>query len=465
MKHSNSESTHSTTTPGADSFRGRPTVTRYIVLGGLCAAASISYLARNCIGVAEQAVRNEFGLTLDQMSWIMSGFFITYAAFQIPCGWLADAWGSRRALPLYAAVWSVATVATGLAGGFWILFLTRLLAGIGQAGIFPGSVNTISRWIPISRRALACGALASFMSVGGAVAVALTGLLLDGGNWFGLQVPSLSWRWVFALFALPGFVWTMWFYYWFRDDPRQHGSVNPAELELIQVPGDTAAPSKQPGPIARPIPWTSILTHRDMWWICGQQFFRAAGYIFYATWFPTYLQKTRGVSTAQSGLLTSLPLLAVVVGALLGGLLVDWVFNRTKSVRLSRQVIGIVAMLACAGFIFAAYFVQETMAAVSLITAGSFCAALAGPCGYSITIDKGGDHVAIVFSTMNMMGNIGAAICPVVVARLVTLTGSWDLVLFLFAGIYVAAAICWGALDPTGTILPCEGAVVDGGDR
>ncbi len=63
---------------------------------------------------------------------------------------------------------------------------------------------------------------------------------------------------------------------------------------------------------------------------------------------------------------------------------------------------------------------------------------------------------------MNMMGNIGAAICPVVVARFVTFTGNWDLVLFLFAGIYVAAAICWGTLDPTGTMFPSADEKVSG---
>ena len=181
-----------------------------------------------------------------------------------------------------------------------------------------------------------------------------------------------------------------------------------------------------------------MLKSRDLWLICGQQSFRAAGYIFYATWFPTYLKETRGVTTATSGLLSSLPLIAVVAGSLLGGALVDSVLSRTGSLRLSRQGVGVVALATCAALIAGAYFVQDPLNAVLLISVGSLFAALAGPCAYAITMDKGGGHVATVFGAMNMAGNLAAAACPVFVALLVTWTGSWDFLLFFFAGIYVA---------------------------
>ena len=100
----------------------------------------------------------------------------------------------------------------GLAAGLWSLLLARLVIGWAQAGLFPGCVISISQWLPASRRALACGCLASSMSIGGAVAAALTGLLL----WAGIH-----WRWVFPLASLPGILWAVWFYGWFRDRPEQ----------------------------------------------------------------------------------------------------------------------------------------------------------------------------------------------------------------------------------------------------
>ena len=98
--------------------------------------------------------------------------------------------------------------------------------------------------------------------------------------------------------------------------------------------------------------------------------------------------------------------------------------------------------------------------AVMIITAGSFFAALGGVSAYAITIDMGGEHVGTVFSLMNMCGNIGASVCPVCIAWIVERTGHWDPVLFIFAAIYVAAAVSWLLLNPNGTVLVIPTAFV-----
>ena len=99
-----------------DSRERRSTARRRMAVGLLCLAAAAAYLQRNCLGVAESTIRGEFGRTKHQSGWILSAFFWTYAIFQIPSGWLADRWGSRRTLSLYAVLWSVATVLMVFAG-------------------------------------------------------------------------------------------------------------------------------------------------------------------------------------------------------------------------------------------------------------------------------------------------------------------------------------------------------------
>ena len=113
---------------------------------------------------------------------------------------------------------------------------------------------------------------------------------------------------------------------------------------------------------------------------------------------------------------------------------------------------AIPSLVGCALLILAAYFADTTVSAMLFISAGSFCAALAGSSGYSVTIDMGGRHVPAVFGTMNMAGNIGAAICTRVVPWFVARAG-WHLVLVLFAGIYGAAAVCWAFLNPAASIV------------
>ena len=422
----------------------KPSRARYGVAAFLCAAAAVAYMSRNCIGVAEDAISSELGLNEVQMGWVMSAFFWSYAAAQIPSGWIAHTWGVRRALSLFAVLWSATAALAGLAGGFWTLVAAQMLFGAAQAGVFPCAADAISKWIPAARRALASGSLASCMSLGGAAGAALAGLLLS----------ATGWRLLLVLFALPGIVWALLFYRWFRNRPEAHAAVNDAELALIRGPSSDKPAKHTTAPLRESTPWGAIAANRDMWFICGQQFFRAAGYIFFATWFPGFLRDHFGVSTRQSGLLTSLPLLGVVGGGVVGGLVVDWVYKTTGSRRASRQGTAIVAMLMCAAFIFAAYFVRDALPAVGLISAGSFFAALGGSCGYTVTIDKAGPHVAPVFGAMNMSGNFGAALCPIVVGVFFAATSDRSLVLLFFVGIYVAAAVCWALLNPSGLLVP-----------
>jgi nitrate/nitrite transporter NarK len=279
------------------------------------------------------------------------------------------------------------------------------------------------------------------MSVGGAAGAALTGLLLQ--HW--------SWRLIFFCYALPGVVWSAFFYRWFRERPEEHASVNSRELALIREA--QPVPSATTTTDVEPTPWKAILRSPTMWWINAQHFFRGAGYIFYATWFATFLKETRGVSVKDSGLLTSLPLLAVVFGSPLGGMLSDRVLRRTGSLVWARQGVAISSMLGCAVLIVLSYFVENAWLAVLVISAGSLCAAIGGPCSYAITIDVGGKHVAPVFSMMNMWGNFGSLAFPIVVPRLVRWTGSWNAALFLFAAIYVAAAVSWIGANPRKPVI------------
>src|SRR5688572_19185634 len=104
----------SVTSPAANA---RPTKTRFCVLAWLCAAAALAYVSRNAIGVAESTVRGDLGLTKQQSGWLMSAFFFSYALCSIPAAQFGQRLGSRRALPFFATVWSVAAGVTALVGG------------------------------------------------------------------------------------------------------------------------------------------------------------------------------------------------------------------------------------------------------------------------------------------------------------------------------------------------------------
>lgn len=413
------------------------TTIRYRALAWLTLAAALAYLTRNAVGVAESTIREDMGLSLTQSGWFMGAFFWTYSLFQVPSGWLSERLGTRIALSIFALAWSVAAFGIGVAPGFWLLIVAQLLMGVAQAGVFPASCNSIGHWMPLGQRSLGCGILAAGMQVGAILASGLTGLL----------IAPFGWRWVFVGFAVPGILWTLGFYLRFRNQPQQDTRVNIAELALI----DSGRSSGDSPSVSGTNEWRELLAivrAPVMWWLCGQQICRAAGYMFFASWFPTFLQETRGVSVAESGYLQGLVLTGTLTGSIFGGTLTDWIWRRTGNLRLSRSGVGATFLAACAILILTAWFVQNATLAVALLALGALLAALAGPCALAATIDIGGPRVPQVFGVMNMSGNLAAAACPVLIGKLFQWTSNWNLVLLLFAGVYLVGAICWIFVNP-----------------
>jgi sugar phosphate permease len=427
-----------------------PTRVRFAVLALLGAAAAVAYLGRNGMAVAEGAIRHDLELSKAEMGFLLGpAFFWPYALCQIPLGWVGQRLGPRAWLPVLMVVTAAATAAFGLGGGFLALVACRVVSGAAQAGLFPGCTQAIARWHPAGERATASGVLGASMQVGAAVALFATGWLLAPVGWQALSF------W----YAVPGLVWAVWFWLAARDDPAEHPGVNRAERELIAA-GRPATPPEPAGGA-----WLAVALSPALWLICGQQFFRAAAYIFFGTWFPTYLKETGGVSDEQAGSLTLLPLSAVFAGMLAGGRVSDWVLRRTGSLAHARRTMSILAVTAAGLTVSSALLVNDVFAAVVLIGVGAFIAGLASPIAYAITIDMGGRQVATVFASMNMVGNIGAGLFPWVVPAvqqgvdaepsLRALAGGsgWNAVLALFASLYFAAGVCWLLLRVRGTVL------------
>ena len=436
----------------------RPSQKRYMVVAFICLAATVAYMGRNCLGVASDDVQADLGISETEMGWAMSAFFWAYALAQVPAGWLGNLFGPRAMLTIYATLWSLFCAAFYLVGGIWSLITLQAGFGVAQAGIFPCSAGMIRHWMPATRWALAVGLMGSFMSVGRALGSTITGYAIEGISWVStddtvwLTTPAVPWQWIFVAFALPGLPFAAWFYLWFRNQPEDHDGVNEAERILIR-----RSSPEQPG-TSTGKPWIVTAVQWGMLPLYAQQFCRGAGYIFFATWFPKYLKETRGVTTGESGFLTALPLLAVVAGGIIGGLLVDFLWKKTGSKRISRQLTSVLSLATCAACIGAAYFVADAIAAVALISLGTLCGTLAGPPSSATAIDKAGEHTEQVYGVMNMVGNLGAAVCPTVVAWL-AVTTSWNMVLLLFVGIYATAAASWMFLDPRGLVASDEPVV------
>ncbi len=408
---------------------------RYQVLAFLCLSAAIAYVQRAALSVPASEIAGdlEFADLAREMGWIQSAWYLSYGLMQIPSGWLADRLGSRRALAIYSVVWSLATLLTSLATDFFSLLVMWSLMGAAQAGAFPCAAKAIGRIFPETERARATGLLACGMTIGGAIAPVFTAAFLESLSPWAEAFHTDRWRLLLAAYAIPGVFWTVAFI---------------GMISLRKLPA-----TERTNKVRSPVDWSIMFRSWPLALLCGQQFFRAAGMVFFMTWFPTFLQKTRDVSLLSSGILTTVAGIGGVIGSLTGGFFSDWLLKRTGSARLSRQGIAVVGMGCCSLLIVASYFVHDVNHSIALITLGAFCATFGGVSGYTVAIGFGGRHVATVFSTMNMFGNMGAALFPVTAGWLVAQTGNWNLILFLFAGVMAVDALCWALLNPQGTLF------------
>jgi MFS family permease len=407
---------------------------RYNLLSFLCAATVIAYIQRSALGVPSKKIEEDLRLTSQDMGLVWLAWYTGYALFQIPSGWIADRLGSKLALIVFAVLWSVLTAATGSATGFTGLCVLWGAMGIAQAGIFVCATKAIGATFQKTEQAFASGALACCMAAGAALSQYVTGQLLG----------RLSWQEILLVYAIPGVVWAGAFAL-FVPRPEQ------PEPEPEPSPDEWVPPPKAE-PLA-PVRWSRLLTDHNMLLLCAQQFQRAGAAALFFTWFPRFLQETKGVSVASSGSLAAWPLLAGMLGGLLGGMFSDWLLRRTENTRLSRQGLACVGTLICALVAIGAYYTSDATVAVLLISVAAFCGYAAGVNAYALALTIGGKRVAVVFATMNMAGNIGAGLFPFAISQLVGETGNWNLTLLLFAGMYAGSCICWLFLNPKGMLF------------
>ncbi len=427
-------------------MRDRPSHVRFTVLTFLCALAFIFYVDRICIGQAEQDMRKDLGFEKTQMGYVMAAFTLAYSLFEVPMGWWGDKYGSRGVLTRIVIWFSIFTGLTGAALGLPSLIATRFLFGAGEAGAFPNFARILSKWFPVERRGMAQGLINSMAQVGGATAPILTAYLI----WL------IGWRWTFAVLSIPGVIWASVFWWWYRDDPLTHPSVNEAERKLI-LAGTIQTTGEHP-----PIPWRAVLSHGPMWLLGFILACAAFNSYLYFTWFPTYLKEGRGVGAEDSGWLSSLVLAGGALGSVSGGFLIDWLTRRFGDRQKVRRYWSSSAMLlgACSLLIgkeCATPWIATLWTAGSLMMAVSTLSAWWG----AVT-DISGRHLGALFGLMNSLGGVGAMSSQIFVGRFADWMkdrgfvgrAQWDPMFFLFAIILMFAAVGWWFVDSTRPIEP-----------
>jgi sugar phosphate permease len=425
--------------PGASRpERARPTHVRYIVLGLTIGAYMITYIDRVVISSAVPSIQKEFGFSIVTMGWILSSFQWAYALFQIPGGWLGDRIGPRRALTFIVSWWSLFTCATVLAWSAGSMALIRFLFGMGEAGAFPIATRSLSRWMLPTERGLAQGATHAGSRLGGAITPVLVVLI----------IVHYGWRTAFICCGSLGMIWAaVWFWY-YRDTPDEHPSVNGEERELIRSSLELARGCKG----TQSVPWKRILRSPQMWILSAMYFCYAYNLSVYLVWFPKYLNDHRGFNLQRMGFYSSLLLLAGTVGDMFGGCISDFWAKKSKDLKTARRTVGAAGFLVSALSMVPACLTTNPMTCVWLSCVAIFALESTVGVSWAITLDIGGDSAGSVSSVMNTCGNLGGAIGSALSAYLVVLYG-WSAPFLVMAGLSVVAMVLYLRINANQRLL------------
>jgi ACS family glucarate transporter-like MFS transporter len=414
--------------------RGSTSV-RWLILGLLFVVSFVSYLLRTNISVAAKFMMPDLGLTEIQMGWVFGSFTLAYAAFQFPGGIFGEWLGGRRSIALITLLWGVLTVLTGLLPGLFfttsaaaliMLLVVRFAMGVAQAPIYPVMAGMVERWFPPSGWALPNGLGSTGLTLGAAAASPFVAWLM----------VTLGWRESFYAAAPVAFLTIAAWWWYARDDPAEHSSVNEAALALIAA-GRPAPGGSESNRGA----WRQLLKNREtlllaLSYLCMNYVF----YIFFA-WFYIYLVDVREFSLLAGGFYGALPWLVGSVGATLGGALCDRLCKKIGP-RWGCRLPCVASLLLVAAFLFAGVTTENPYLAVAYLSICFGFTQMTEGAYWSGATFVAGPHTSAATGILNTGGNLGGVISTPLIPILVDWFG-WLPALATGSAFALVGALLW----------------------
>ncbi len=359
-------------------------------------------------------LERQLGLSPDKMGWLLSAFYVTYVLAMIPAGWLAERYGAKLILGIGFAIWSGATLLTGLCSTFVALLACRLLLGIGESATFPCMSKLIASVCRPGQIGRANGLTAFGYLMGPAVGTYVGSVIMVHYGWR----PTF---WIFGALAL------LWIWPWLRTPAP--------EVRLATTPA--AGPSLK-----------QLLSQRALWASSLGHF--AGNYTFYfvLSWLPDYLARDRGMSIASMGTVAGIAYLLNAAGALGAGYLADWRLRAGgsagrvyKSLMALNHVAAIGCMLGMASL--------PTPLAVACLFTYELIMGLASPGCFAVSqILAGPSASARWVGIQNMCGNLAGIFAPAITGYLLGSSGNFTRAFAIAAFVNLLGILGWIILMP-----------------
>jgi MFS transporter, ACS family, D-galactonate transporter len=406
-----------------DGFRRR----RWILIALLTLAAIVNYLDRATISVALPKIAQEFTLSPTAKGLVLSSFFWCYTLLQIPVGVLVDRSNLHWLFAGAFALWSVSCGLTGVVGGVAALVAARVILGIGESVLLPGTIKLVDKLFEPRDRGLPTGLCTSGTRLGLALGTPLVAWL----------TVRYGWR---EMFILVGFIALIWLLPWILAYPGR----NPRHPEESEAWHALESPPRR------------LLTiDRNLVGCCLG--YLGYGYYQYVllTWLPDYFVHVRHFQLLQAGICASVSYLIWGLGAAVGGWIADslarWGWN---DMRVRKSVVTVA--FASGLFLIPAIRAANATSAM-LLLGGSSLVGLSSANTLVILQDCAPfGEVGAWTGASNFVGNLGGVISPLVTGVLISRTGSYFPGFALSPLVLVAAILPYWLMvrDPRSSPIP-----------
>jgi MFS family permease len=376
----------------------------------LGAAVFLNYVDRGSIAIAAPKMKSELGLTAAQYGTAVSAFFWIYAPVQPILGWLCDRFSVYRMITLGVIIWAASTLLMGFVGGFLSLLVLRIMLGIGESIIFPGSSKVIARHVPAEERGMANAWCAAGLSLGPAAGTLAGGLIL----------ASFGWRAIFIAFGLLTLVWML-----------------PWRRVLSDLPKvEDAGPGKT-------VPMAKLLGKWSLWAMSVGHASSNFPFYFLLAFTPLYLVQHEGMSIPQMTLLTTLGYAAQGATAFAIGIWSDrWTRSGRSEARIRRALLAF-GQLATAASLVAITMTHSAPAIGMLLIATGTASACLPTNLYAVAQMFAGPRAAGTWvGLQNGIGNVSGIIGPIIQGVLID-QKNYETAFYLAAAVAAFGALWW----------------------
>ena len=379
------------------------------------------YIDRMVVSALLPYIKDEFGVSDANLGALMSAVYLSIIILTFPVSLIIDRWSRRRTIGVMAALWSLATAAAALTKSFGALLTTRTFIGIGEAGYAPGGSAMISGLYPIEKRSWIMGLWNAAIPLGSAIGVALGGFI--AAHW--------GWRSAFGIVAVPGLIIAILFFF-----SKDYKTVKLIKNGTSRVKGAKIEKMK--------------MTTKDMIKEFAEKpsllfaYFGMMSVVFATTsmltWLPSYFTREYGMAKQQSSTKASLVMLLALVGAPLGGYLVD----RWRRKKLNARLVfpGITSVVA-ALFGFLALVVLRDNAQYFCLLLFGVTVTMFIPAAGAVTQDlvHPGLRATSYAIAVVVQNSLGAMLGPYIIGKISDKTGSLGTALAVLPGMVLLAGV------------------------